>query len=227
MLISGKGRIGQHRGLKINLVLLLLLLLLVVLQGAASNLLHALQKRDRLRAACMQIELTATGDDLSQQLLESSTAAENVPVLQVSICQQVCLLFSIHTDSWRGGSACIHSKQTLHTNCCCCCCLQVSLFRADALSSTIELDKHLAIGHVDEAAGLMFGVNHRHLIKKSFARYRWTMITAVYCWGVHVCTCCVQTCVGGNLQANATYYVCHCEVASNTGLMCAQCANAC
>jgi hypothetical protein len=47
----------------------------------------------------------------------------------------------------------------------------VSLFRADALSSVIELDKHLAIAHVDEAAGLMFGANHKHLMKKSFARY--------------------------------------------------------
>lgn len=49
--------------------------------------------------------------------------------------------------------------------------LQVSLFRADALSSVMELDKHLAITHVDEAAGLMFGVNPKQLLKKAFARY--------------------------------------------------------
>jgi hypothetical protein len=47
---------------------------------------------------------------------------------------------------------------------------QVSLFRADALSSVIELDKHLAISSVDEAAGLIFGVNSKQLIKKAFAR---------------------------------------------------------
>jgi hypothetical protein len=49
-------------------------------------------------------------------------------------------------------------------------CHQVSLFRADALSSLIELDKHLAISHVDEGAGLMFGVNQQQLLKKPFAR---------------------------------------------------------
>jgi hypothetical protein len=32
------------------------------------------------------------------------------------------------------------------------------------------LDKHLAIAHADEAAGLMFGVNAKHLLKKPFAK---------------------------------------------------------
>jgi hypothetical protein len=49
-------------------------------------LLHALQKRDRLQAACMQVELAATDNDLSQQLLENTAAAETVPVLQVTLC---------------------------------------------------------------------------------------------------------------------------------------------
>jgi hypothetical protein len=53
------------------------------LQTASSSLLHALQKRDRLRAACMQVTLTATDDDVVQQLLESSAVADAVPVLQV------------------------------------------------------------------------------------------------------------------------------------------------
>lgn len=55
----------------------------VCLQAAASSLLHALQKRDKLRAACMQIAVAVTDDDLSQQLLHSSAAADSVPVLQV------------------------------------------------------------------------------------------------------------------------------------------------
>jgi hypothetical protein len=46
----------------------------------------------------------------------------------------------------------------------------VSLFHADALSSLVELDKHLAITHADEAAVLMFGVNAKHLLKKPFAK---------------------------------------------------------
>jgi hypothetical protein len=46
----------------------------------------------------------------------------------------------------------------------------VSLYRADALSSVIELDKHLAVAHADEAAGLIFGVSHRHMLKKLFAK---------------------------------------------------------
>ncbi|WIA34672.1 hypothetical protein OEZ86_012986 [Tetradesmus obliquus] len=97
-------------------------------QGGASGLLHALQKRDRLRAACMQIDLATSNDDMSQKLLEDATAAAAVPVLQVS------------------------------------------LYRADALSSVIELDKHLTIAHADEAAGVMFGINHRHMLRKSFAK---------------------------------------------------------
>ncbi|WIA14496.1 hypothetical protein OEZ85_003018 [Tetradesmus obliquus] len=97
-------------------------------QGDASGLLHALQKRDRLRAACMQIDLATSNDDMSQKLLEDATAAAAVPVLQVS------------------------------------------LYRADALSSVIELDKHLTIAHADEAAGVMFGINHRHMLRKSFAK---------------------------------------------------------
>ncbi|WIA34679.1 hypothetical protein OEZ86_012993 [Tetradesmus obliquus] len=48
--------------------------------------------------------------------------------------------------------------------------LQVSLFRADALSSLIELDNRLSVTHADEAAGLMFGVNAKQLLKKNFAR---------------------------------------------------------
>uniref|UniRef100_A0A383VUJ6 PAS domain-containing protein n=1 Tax=Tetradesmus obliquus TaxID=3088 RepID=A0A383VUJ6_TETOB len=87
-----------------------------------------LPKRDRLRAACMQIELATADEDLSQQLLEDAAAAETVPVLQVS------------------------------------------LYRADALSSVVELDKHLTIAHADDAAGLMFGINHKHMLKKSFVK---------------------------------------------------------
>jgi hypothetical protein len=49
-------------------------------------------------------------------------------------------------------------------------CWQVSLFRADALSTVVEVDKHLAIAHADEAAGLMFGVSAKHLLKKPFSR---------------------------------------------------------
>jgi hypothetical protein len=49
-------------------------------------------------------------------------------------------------------------------------CSQVSLCRTDALSSLVELDKHMAITHADEAAGLMFGVNPKQLLKKPFAR---------------------------------------------------------
>jgi hypothetical protein len=92
-----------------------LLLLASVLQGGAKNLLHALQKRDRLRAACMQIQLTAADDDLSQQLLENSAAAENVSVLQVifsKLCMPctVCAVQTLHNapipNSWLDRCVC-------------------------------------------------------------------------------------------------------------------------
>lgn len=47
-------------------------------------------------------------------------------------------------------------------------CLQVSLHRADALSSVLELDKHMNITHADEAAGLIFSVNPKKLVNQSF-----------------------------------------------------------
>lgn len=46
--------------------------------------------------------------------------------------------------------------------------LQVSLFRSDALTAIIELDKHLGIARADDSAGLMFGVSTKHLLHKSF-----------------------------------------------------------
>jgi len=60
------------------------------LQCGASGLLHALQKRDRLRAACMQIDLATSNDDMSQKLLEDATAAAAVPVLQVRLLTGAC-----------------------------------------------------------------------------------------------------------------------------------------
>eukprot|EP00878_Enallax_costatus_P021708 GHUV01022998.1.p1 GENE.GHUV01022998.1~~GHUV01022998.1.p1 ORF type:complete len:487 (+),score=142.31 GHUV01022998.1:295-1755(+) len=48
--------------------------------------------------------------------------------------------------------------------------MQVALYRSDALTSIIELDKELRITHSDEALSLMFGVNEKHLHKKHFAK---------------------------------------------------------
>jgi hypothetical protein len=49
-------------------------------------------------------------------------------------------------------------------------CLQVSLYRSDALSALLELDKHLSIAQADEAAGLMFGCGGQQLLRLPFAR---------------------------------------------------------
>lgn len=44
---------------------------------------------------------------------------------------------------------------------------QVSLYRADALTTVLELDKGLAIARADDAAGLIFGLSPRALVKTS------------------------------------------------------------
>jgi hypothetical protein len=215
------------------------------IQAAASSLLHALQRRDRLRAACMQIALTTTDDDTTQQLLLTGDAADTVPVLQVKVqagkrsahawdgwwlgkvdavscsadfvvdasavpalqmrCSSCMSARSCSADLVVDASAapalqmwcssCIpartdHAVVALYVHagnvtlgrcrrcwghrCCCWCCpccyAQVSLFRADALSTVLEVEKHLSISHADEAAGLIFGVNPRQMLKTPFAR---------------------------------------------------------
>lgn len=47
----------------------------------------------------------------------------------------------------------------------------MSLYRSDALTAIIELDKHMGIARVDDAMGLMFGISAQALVKKSFSRY--------------------------------------------------------
>lgn len=54
--------------------------------------------------------------------------------------------------------------------------MQVSLRRADALSTVLELDKHLAISQADEAAGLIFASHPRKLLNQSFL---WQALTAL------------------------------------------------
>lgn len=49
--------------------------------------------------------------------------------------------------------------------------MQVSLYRSDALTAIIELDKNMGIARIDDAMGLMFGINAKALVKKSFSRY--------------------------------------------------------
>lgn len=47
--------------------------------------------------------------------------------------------------------------------------LEVQLWRADAVTAVVELDKRLAVSRTDPAAGLLFGLPHKLLLKKSFA----------------------------------------------------------
>lgn len=49
--------------------------------------------------------------------------------------------------------------------------LEVVLWRADAVAAVVEVDSHLEITRADAAAGLLFGVSHRSLIKRSFKRW--------------------------------------------------------
>lgn len=47
--------------------------------------------------------------------------------------------------------------------------LEIELWRADALTSVMELDRKLAIERADPAAGLIFGVPYKQLLRKSFS----------------------------------------------------------
>jgi hypothetical protein len=48
--------------------------------------------------------------------------------------------------------------------------LQLVLWRADALSAVIELDQALRVVRADAAAGLLFGVSSKLLVKMDFKR---------------------------------------------------------
>jgi hypothetical protein len=48
--------------------------------------------------------------------------------------------------------------------------LEVTLWRADAVAAVVEVDSKLEITRADAAAGLLFGFNHRAMIKKDFKR---------------------------------------------------------
>jgi hypothetical protein len=48
--------------------------------------------------------------------------------------------------------------------------LQLVLWRADALAAVVELDKALTIVKADAAAGLLFGISSKMMVKKDFKR---------------------------------------------------------
>jgi hypothetical protein len=48
--------------------------------------------------------------------------------------------------------------------------LEVVLWRSDALTAVIEVDSNLMVSRADAAAGLLFGVSYRALLKKDFRR---------------------------------------------------------
>lgn len=49
--------------------------------------------------------------------------------------------------------------------------LEIQLWRSDAVSSVVEVDSHLVVARADVGAGLIFGVPHKLLLKKSFKRW--------------------------------------------------------
>jgi hypothetical protein len=48
--------------------------------------------------------------------------------------------------------------------------LSVSLWRSEGLAGLVEVDGRLGISRAEPAAGLMFGVAHGQLLRKSFRR---------------------------------------------------------
>ncbi len=48
--------------------------------------------------------------------------------------------------------------------------LEVHLWAADQLSAVVEVDRHLVISRADAAAGLLFGLGAKALLRKRFTR---------------------------------------------------------
>ncbi len=48
--------------------------------------------------------------------------------------------------------------------------LEVQLWRADLLTAVIEVDRHLAISRADTAAGLVFGLSSKAMLRKTVTR---------------------------------------------------------
>ena len=48
--------------------------------------------------------------------------------------------------------------------------IEVTLWRADAVAAVVEVDSHMEITRAETAAGLIFGVGHRTLLKKDFRK---------------------------------------------------------
>jgi hypothetical protein len=48
--------------------------------------------------------------------------------------------------------------------------LEVTLWRADAVAAVIEVDNQLEVTRADAAAGLLFGISHRALLKRNFRK---------------------------------------------------------
>lgn len=49
--------------------------------------------------------------------------------------------------------------------------IEVTLWRSDAVAAVVEVDGHLEVTRADQAAGLLFGINHRAMVKKDFCRW--------------------------------------------------------
>lgn len=47
---------------------------------------------------------------------------------------------------------------------------QVAVHRSDTLSALVQLDKDLRITKADDVAGLIFGLDAKHLLHRHFAR---------------------------------------------------------
>lgn len=114
--------------------------------AGGSALLAALQQRNRVRPALLQAEVVLRSDaDAPAASASGGVAASTAGGKEAPRKQQ--------------GQG--DEEATL----------QLVLWRADALAAIVELDKSLAVVRADAAAGLLFGVSSKQLIKKDFRRW--------------------------------------------------------
>jgi hypothetical protein len=102
-----------------------------------------LQQRNRVRPALLQAEVTLRSDD------DADGKGAAAPATAAGGGGQ---------EGAAGGGAEDEAQ------------LRLVLWRADAITAVIELDKNLSVVRADPAAGLLFGLSSKLMIKKDFRR---------------------------------------------------------
>jgi hypothetical protein len=122
--------------------------------GGGKSLLAALQARSRVRPALLTAEVVLAGEAAAV----AAAAGAAVPLANGGAAAAALAAPAAAPTS---GDKKEQEDDAV---------LQLVLWRADALTAVIELDKNLGVVRADAAAGMLFGINSKAMLKKDFRK---------------------------------------------------------